>query len=412
MRSFGITCLVLLLITLQASASQFVNTSINSFVTRIDKILTHHNELSSVLCPFNLHLGLSILHQGAKDETAKDMSSLLGLEGEKQEIAASYKSLLDQLTGEAFKTWTCMIPGENFNLSPRFVETSYKFFKAGSAGTSQLIGSADDDVTLKYCNNIGSRPKTTKLQLFSKAGFNSSWKKSFLPAEEEEFLLTSGEKVKVKMMHTKGYFAYKEDKNLDAKVVKIDYKEEGWSMVMVLPNNYKKGLTILQDKISEWPLENLLKYLNEMKMEVSIPKFNANAFNFHRDLKFLDKMGAKALFTNEADFSDVSIGSKMHLSHVLIEAFIAVNETGTLAGSGADFLAGGGDEIIYKTKNHQTNPTKPKPTNHTSANPEVDGLPQSNPSFKADHPFLFYIVGPGNVFLYNGKIVNPVSHKE
>lgn len=70
----------------------------------------------------------------------------------------------------------------------------------------------------------GSRPKTTKLQLFSKAGFNSSWKKIFLPAEEEEFLLTSGEKVKVKMMHMKGYFAYKEDKNLDAKVVKIDYK--------------------------------------------------------------------------------------------------------------------------------------------------------------------------------------------
>lgn len=48
-----------------------------------------------------------------------------------------------------------MIPGENFNLSPRFVETSYKFFKAGSAGTSQLGGTADDDVTLKYCNNIG-----------------------------------------------------------------------------------------------------------------------------------------------------------------------------------------------------------------------------------------------------------------
>lgn len=78
----------------------------------------------------------------------------------------------------------------------------------------------------------------------------------------------------------------------------------------------------------------------------------------------------------------------------------------------SDFLAGGGDEIIYKTQNHQTNPTKHKPTNHTSANQEVDGLPQSNPSFKADHPFLFYIVGPGNVFLYNGKIVNPVSHKE
>lgn len=56
-------------------------------------------------------------------------------------------------------------------------------------------------------------------------------------------------------------------------------------------------------------------------------------------------MGAKALFTNEADFSDVSTGSKMHLSHVLIEAFIAVNETGTLAGSGAGEFSI--DEVIY-----------------------------------------------------------------
>lgn len=70
----------------------------------------------------------------------------------------------------------------------------------------------------------------------------------------------------------------------------IYFQEEGWSMVVVLPNNYKKGLSTLQDKVTEWPLANLLKFLNEVKMEVAIPKFNANAFNFHRDVKFLDKV--------------------------------------------------------------------------------------------------------------------------
>jgi serine protease inhibitor len=46
-------------------------------------------------------------------------------------------------------------------------------------------------------------------------------------------------------------------------------------------------------------------------------------------------MGANKLFSDEADFTPLSTGGKMHLSHVLIEAFISVNETGALAGSGA-----------------------------------------------------------------------------
>lgn len=59
-------------------------------------------------------------------------------------------------------------------------------------------------------------------------------------------------------------------------------------------------------------------------------------------------MGAKKLFSNEADFDNVSVGGKMHLSHVLIEAFVAVNETGTLAGSGAGKRASDSIELFRR----------------------------------------------------------------
>ncbi|MBI5818905.1 MAG: serpin family protein [Verrucomicrobia bacterium] len=161
-------------------------------------------------------------------------------------------------------------------------------------------------------------------------------------------------------------------------VVELAYKGGRLSMVVLLPRS-ATGLTDLEQKLSTDKLRVCLSQLEQREVTVVLPKF---AFTTNYDMsRVLRSLGMKEAFDNpKADFTGISDQRPLFLGQVLHQASLEVNERGSEATAVTFALAAGGMPKIV---------------------PFV-------PTFRADHPFLFFIRDrAAGTLLFVGRLANP-----
>ncbi|KAJ0174293.1 hypothetical protein K1T71_010439 [Dendrolimus kikuchii] len=169
-------------------------------------------------------------------------------------------------------------------------------------------------------------------------------------------------------MHLSQPLFYTENKELGAKMIELPYKEDGFRMVVVLPDEID-GLPKVLAKAAETGLLtdvfNLGPANREVKLE--LPKFEVkNRLNL-KDL--LPKVGVSKMFDEDAP--GIVKNDTVTVSKALQEAFIKVDEEGATAGAFTGVIM-----VPYS-------------------------WPASIPQpivFKVDHPFLYSI-------LYQDKVL-------
>jgi serpin B len=180
--------------------------------------------------------------------------------------------------------------------------------------------------------------------------------------------------------------------NSAASVLAIPYKNSEASMYIFLPP--QGGMTALEGvlsgpNINAWLAANssALTATSAQQVSLALPKFT---FKTQYDLTAtFQQIGMQLAFTKPglgsgADFSGIDGNRDLYITDVVHQAYIAVDETGTVAAAATG---------VVVTKSFGAVIAQPRP------------IP-----FTVDHPFIFLIVeNTTNTVLFMGRVDDPLA---
>jgi serpin B len=216
----------------------------------------------------------------------------------------------------------------------------------------------------------------TCLVLTSAIYFYGKWRSPFDPhnTRVEPFQVGEGHTVDAKFMHQKTDFLYGE--TASAQILEMKYQDTPLALDIVLPKA-NDGLAELEQSIKPEMLSTWFGALTSRKVETAIPKFRAESAFLLRDM--LSRMGMADAFSKTADFSGIDGRHDLFLGDVVHKAFVDVSEEGTEA------AAATGAAVHFMAMR-----------------------PQQQITFRADHPFVFFIRDTtSGVILFEGRLVHP-----
>ncbi|MDR0390938.1 MAG: serpin family protein [Planctomycetaceae bacterium] len=345
----------------------------------------NNNNDNISISPYGANLALALVVSGAGGETATELKSLLGYEGDISNLATALKITEYAKENSPLKTATSLWIQQGFNVSPKFIDTAKTNFAAEIGQVDFQTNAAD---TCNTINNWVDKNTNSKIKkLFDKVEpsnrviavsaiyFLAEWIRKFDKSQtcEEDFTLVNGESKKVQMMRNrKVNFMYGE--GLDSQWLELPYKSRGFSAIIILPN---KGVNVSDviAKLTQDNFDNTIKTLKSRKLDVKLPQFEVE---YSTSLKSaMSGAGVKKIFTQDADLTGIAERKDLVVSDVIQKVFIKVDETGTEAAAA---------------------------TGITVSTTAMDIAPPQE--FFVDRPFIF-IVKDGDNILFVSKITKP-----
>ena len=301
-----------------------------------------------IMSPLSVQYALGMVLNGAKGETAAQISRTLGYgDSGTDEVNMFCKTLTDGI-GEVDPSTAINIANvlvyNTHNDGANGIRLEEPFVKALSdyyyAGIETFDFTTENQAALARINAWSSEktkgmiPKILEevgpdhLAYFLNAVyFNGMWANKFNKnyTSSKPFTKADGTKVDVDMMTQKEDFGYYEDES-GVKILSMPYGNGAFKMTVVLPES-AKGLDNLVASLGEDFLERM-KYLRTVEVDVKFPKFEtASDVPLNDALKAL---GMELPFKEGADFTGMSLYAD-HISKVFQKARIKVDEEGSEA---------------------------------------------------------------------------------
>lgn len=258
--------------------------------------------------------------------------------------------------------------------------------------STRLINQWVEEQTRRRIQNLipeGTLDALTRLVVTNAVYFKGKWAFPFDPQAtrpdrftvstytlREGRLEVESHPVDAQMMFCKENFGYAE--NDTCQILEMLYQGGHLRMVILLPRDpdlYRLEQAFNRQTLTEW-----LDALRSQEVEVYLPRFT---FTYQSELKpALVQLGLAEAFSPNADFSGITGGRDLVLSHVIHKAFVQVDEEGTEAAA-----ATGG---VMK----------------------LTSMPALPPVFRADKPFLFLIQDKTTgALLFVGRMADPTKEQ-
>ncbi|KAJ9579492.1 hypothetical protein L9F63_004840, partial [Diploptera punctata] len=298
------------------------------------------------ISPFSVEVVLALAYMGAKGNTANEIASALGLPAEKEVTQAGFRALMEGIQNMdlvtldvANKVYTM----QNYKILEEFNEVADKSFFAGAQeldfsngeASRKVINSWVEEKTRNKIQNLipsGLLTSLTRLVLVNALYFKGTWIHKFNEknTKPDKFYVNGNDFKMVPMMTQKDNFGYLESDELDAKILKMQYRSsQDLSMVVILPNKID-GISELESKLAKTDLSKLVQHMARPEVIVTFPKFKLEETTDFDDI--LKQVGLVTMYdAKNADFSGISGKNDLFVSKVLQKAFIEVNEEGTEA---------------------------------------------------------------------------------
>lgn len=329
----------------------------------------HDNILFS---PLSVATVLSMLLNGARGNTAKELETVLHVSG--PSVKNLFSKLLSELHSYEPNATICtanrLFAEKSFPISREYIYTLKAFYKSGiqsvdfrkQAEKSRVLinkwVSKETHAKIQNLIQKGEVTRNTKLTLVNALYFKGRLSDPFSArfTMKETFFGTKG-KTMVNMMSGYATVGRAYDKDLDVEVVAVPYAGDKLSMIIVLPKK-KDGIFDLDITLTPSKFTGLLKQLQDELVVLALPKFK---LSMPVELsKVLKVLGLEQVFSESADLSGITKARGFSLGSVIHEAFMEVKEEETEAVAARSELIAG------------------------SALRELDGV-------IVDHPFLFAI---------------------
>ncbi|XP_027655045.2 uncharacterized protein LOC130145939 [Falco biarmicus] len=401
-----------------------LSVSTNSFTLDLYRKLNETSKGQNIFfSPWSIATALAMVYLGAKGDTATQMAEVLHFnltaEGssearpslgrprkrkmdperkQAENIHSGFKGLLSAINKPrntyTLKSANRLYEEKTYPLLPKFLQliTSYynakpqavNFKTAAEQARAQINLWVENETERKIQDLLpaGSLNSRTVLVLVNAIYFRGNWEKKFLEKNTSEmpFRLSKTRTKPVQMMFLRDKFLILRETTMKFKIIELPYVENELSMFVLLPddiNDNTTGLELVERELTYEKLSEWTKSANMMKAEVDLylPKLNLEE---NYDLKStLSSMGVRNAFDPvQADFTGMSVKKDFFISKVIHKAFMEVNEEGTEAAAATGSL-------VLRSK---------APTM----------------TFKADHPFLFFIKhNKSQTILFFGRLCSP-----
>jgi serpin B len=347
------------------------------------------------LSPYSISTALAMTFAGAGTDTSKEMRRTLHLPEQDEVVHSGFEALQKQLfpakAGEVeLVEANRLFAQKSFVFRPEFLDLvaqrysapveSLDFIKESEASRQHINGWVAKQTRDKIKDLLapGVINDQTRLVLTNAIYFKAQWRSPFdkEQTQKQNFFTSSG-KVKVPLMEQTGNFGYAERDKVQ--VLELPYVGNSLAMVVVLPKK-RDGLAEVEKSLSPEMLSKWLGALQSNEVEVSLPRFRIEGtFSLGEPLGAL---GMKAAFDcdgGSADFSGMDGQRDLCISAVIHKAFVQVDESGTEAAAATAVVMNKADAV------------GPQPV-----------------SFRADHPFLFFIRDrQSGSILFWGRLTNP-----
>ncbi|XP_065200426.1 uncharacterized protein LOC135831674 isoform X2 [Planococcus citri] len=362
------------------------------------KIYQTKQKENIALSPASIKVMLAMLLEGAAGYTEKELKEALRLPEEKDKALAILQkqfNLLKNTNGAVtVDTKNKVFLAADEKLSKRYIDTLTRIYASEFQKVNfiqqdealQTINSWVQNVTQGLITSLVSKDDLdpeTRLLLANCIFFKGDWRTAFDPKSTYTHYFHNGEpERKVKYMTAEIPIKYHEDRNLDAKIAEIPFKDERYAFTIVLPNR-RDGISALMKDLNHNQLLSKFGETKETTVKVTLPKTTIQFKTPLADILSLPDIDIKDVFSSKSNLTGMLEGGKPILvKDIYHNAKIEITEEGAKA-AGAS-----GSHIVLLSAT-------------------------ITPEFRADHPFLFFIRDTyDSGFLFEGVLVSPDPSNE
>jgi len=375
------------------SVSSLVD-SLNDFSFSFYQQIESREEGNIFFSPYSIFVALSMAYEGAKGNTATEMQNILNiLQNDSASLGSFgrvYNLLNQNQDGYTINTANAFWAHQDYEFLQEYLSLLENFYMAEAneldfsknVEASEIINSWIEEQTHDKINDMiqpDMLSDLTKLVLTNAIYFKGLWANPFNPDDtyETDFELTLDETVTVNMMKSDSENSisnYTETDDLH--ILELPYVGNDLSMIIILPK--ENNISIAESAINAENLSDWMNDLNEIEIDVEIPKFKFekkySLNNLLKEMGILD-----AFLPGIANFSGMDGTKYLFISEALHQSYVEVNEEGTEAAAAT---------AIVMTTSY---------------------VPDQK-EFIADHPFIFLIQHKETgAILFMGRVMNPAE---
>jgi serpin B len=350
--------------------------------------------------PFSISSALAITYEGAKGQTADEIRSVFYFPSDTSALRNGYAGLNAAInSGDAaysLRTANALWAEKTYPFLPEYMENAERYYGAkvtnldfiNQPGPSRItINRWVEEQTNDKIKDLlpeGTIDPLTRLVITNAIYFKGTWVKQFdtNKTTEEDFRTAAGKTVKIPMMQRTdedAIFRYAETDDLQ--LLEMPYEHASGrqlSMVVLLPKG--DSLALVEANLGADSLSDLIRSAKSRQVRIYFPKFKLET-RYGQLADTLGAMGMPTAFTAAADFSGIDGKGDLFISDVIHQAYVDINEEGTEAAAAT--------AVVMRL---------------ASAPADADPVPV----FRADHPFLFFIVDDETEsILFMGRIADP-----
>lgn len=357
-------------------------TANNEFAFKIFKA-TKPDSSNYFISPYSLNFALAIANEGAATTTREEMNNLLCLKGVESR-ADEYQRLYSKSAGIYLANAVWLSSEIKMNkaykqaIEEKYHSNVFYFDKKNIPAASLEINRWVANKTQQNITELPGLSPFSRMSILNAVYFVGEWETAFdkKNTAQRYFYGINGVTGNVDFMKAQNFYQYYEDADVQSLVV--DYKEN-YSMIVMLPKE-RYGISKLEEKMSNEYLNEVLTLASSKEVIVSLPKFKIETEMSPK--KELMKMGYGTMFSDKADFTEISHADKLKIDCITHKTFISIDEVKTeaVAISRVEMIRIGSVASM----------TEPQP-------PFV---------FTANHPFVFFIVdNRTRAIIFIGKYV-------
>lgn len=357
-------------------------------------MLSNKSDNNVFFSPYSLSTAMSMLYAAAQGETKQQIQQTFyypALNTLNPNIAALHNQFNSPKSDYKLSTVNDLWIQKGLNPNQNYVETVERYyggkvteldFKNDPDPSRQTINKTIATYTNKMVPELlpnGSIERDTTTVLTNAVYFKGDWQMPFSlnQTSDKPFYPFEGQPTNVKMMYKKVSLDYTEDK--DVQVVKLPYKGNELSMLVILPKS--KDKVTMQKLVKNLSTTQISQWTNELKKKevmLDLPKFKLEESYQMKTL--LADMGMPAAFDDRADFSLFNEELPLKVDSIFHKAVVEIDETGTEAAAATGMVI-----------------------SPLSASYNVNSV-----EFIANHPFIFIIKdNKMNVILFLGQMNKP-----
>jgi serpin B len=358
---------------------------VEAFGARLNSVLAG-NGRNVAFSPASLHVALSVLHAGARGDTAAELSRLLG--GGPESSGSPGSSVFTTMRNARGLTAANRLDLErSVTFRSEYVTHIQEHFHAEVAkqdfAKKPLVARAEINSWVRQQTQqmvpeilppFGIGPRT-RLVVTNAITFHATWSDAFSPklTQYESFHLADGSEVRIPMMHqAKGSVHTAETRS--GTWVALRYSASDVNLYAATPRH---GATMeqLEAELAQTGIAELSARLKPRFARLVLPKFSLDSGTLDMNAA-LRSLGASVMF-ERPDFSGIT-AEPIGVERILHRCVIRVDEEGTTASAASAVSAG------------------------------VPISGESVEELRLDRPFAFVIAdGPSGLVLFRGRVMDP-----